>query len=146
MGVLEETARRVWVAEGDAMRERVALGFQKEGLADNATTWYELPNTADPAVADEEQRGEFFVEGSAIQRVLAVADMEGHREELRILWHTHVNTVEPSEEDIAEFPEWLAHYGMVYHVPTDTVTVYNQSGIISPLVSTDDTPLATDQE
>jgi hypothetical protein len=149
-GSIEGSARKAWIAEGPAMVERVALGFITEaneefGLKE-AITWYELPNVADPDVAVEEGRGEFFVDGEAIQRVLTVAQLEGHEAETRVLWHTHVNTPEPSAEDIAEFPDWLAHIGMVYHVPSDKVTLYNQSGIISSVMDPSEGAIATDQE
>lgn len=143
---IEATARRAWIEQGPNMIEHVALGFMSEGLAQNYTVWYPLPNTADPTVAEGDGRGEFLVDGEAIQRVLAVAQMEGHSALTRVLWHTHINTVEPSAEDIAEFPSWLAHVGMVYHVPSDKLTLYNESGIISPLNAASPSTLATPKE
>lgn len=50
------------------------------------------------------------------------------------LWHSHYNTVEPSEQDIAEFPFRLCDQGNVYHAPTGSNTRYSNVGIISPLI------------
>jgi hypothetical protein len=108
-----------------------------------------MPNTAEPATLPDgslDTRGEFFVDGEAIQRALQVAKLEGHELDARVLWHTHVATTEPSAEDIAEFPSWLAHVGMVYHVPSDTITLYNESGIISSTSTDADGALATSEE
>jgi hypothetical protein len=144
---LEDKALKAWIAEGDSMREMVALGFMTENLAQNTTTWFELPNVAEAQVNSDDgvadTRGEFFVDGEAIQRVLEIAQAQGLDGLTRVLWHTHVNTQEPSAEDIAEFPEWLAHVGMIYHVPTNTVTLYNESGVISPLMDNGAAGLAT---
>ena len=110
--------------------ERVALGFI---IADDNVLWYGLPNTAE---LNPDGRGEFFVEGDAIKRALEDAHARMVEQGVFpntvpiVLWHTHVNTVEPSAEDIAEFPTWLADIGMVFHVPTQTVTLYNVEGIL----------------
>lgn len=164
MQKLEEQAR----AEYDAWVERfrfsppppkelVALGIE-DG---DEYVWFEMENVA-YAASRGDGRGEFLVEGPEIMRVcIAAAEQLGYlrlgqdvrarvdamlRERVVVIWHTHTATVEPSREDIDEFPEWLADAGMVYHVPSNTTTVYNKSGVISstnvPLSGT----LATSKE
>lgn len=118
------------VEEGAEARELVALGFAHAthgGLVDEADVlWYELPNVAGV--------GEFLVDGEDIGRVLAqaVEDLGSENAEqcIRILWHSHYVTQEPSEADILEFPEWLASVGLVYHAPTDSTVAYSNAGII----------------
>lgn len=142
------------VASVIAPKELVALGIvdkasgaasDLEDMGDVGVTWFELENSAEHPSADG--RGEFFVEGEDIMRVLERASVQlgdaqlgGSfrqpidallRERVVILWHTHVATTDPSQADIEEFPVWLADYGMVFHVPSQTTTVYNQSGVIS---------------
>lgn len=137
--------------------EYVAIGIVEE----EDVVWWELPNTADPSVASSEGRGEFYVADWDLYAVLkAMASERGYlklgevestaidrmlRAETLVLWHSHVNTVEPSAEDIAEFPAWLADAGMVYHAPTQTTTLYNGAGIISHS-GVPATHLATPQE
>ncbi|UAJ16094.1 hypothetical protein SEA_TINYMINY_3 [Microbacterium phage TinyMiny] len=165
---LEQRAHlEYWSTPVGMKQELVALGIA-DGLGpsdagadtDVSLTWFEMPNTAEPSA---DGRGEFFVEGSAIWDTLrAAADALGYLrigadtrrcidamllERVVVLWHTHTATTDPSQEDIEEFPRWLADYGMVYHVPTDTTTVYSKDGIISSitpplsaLVSGEDVP------
>ena len=146
------------------LKELVALGIvteahEADGVVEGDTImWYELENVAEP---NADGRGEFFVDGLAIFDTLKVAaDDAGYlrigadtrrcidamlRERVVVLWHTHTATTDPSREDIDEFPTWLADYGMVYHVPTGTTTVYNSAGII-PTSAELESPLATSKE
>lgn len=159
MQKLEEQARAEWgdMLVGQLMHEYVALGIE-DG---DEYVWFELENVAD-ATSRGDGRGEFLVEGPEIMRVcIAAAEQLGYlklgqdvrarvdamlRERVVVIWHTHTATVEPSREDIDEFPEWLADAGMVYHVPTDTTTVYNKSGIISSVMDPSEGALATSKE
>ena len=148
-------------------KELVALGIvteahEADGVVEgDSIMWYELENTA---AADGSGRGEFFVDGTNIFETLRrAADQLGYlrigadtrrcidamlRERVCVIWHTHTATIDPSREDVAEFPRWLADAGMVYHVPTGITTVYNESGIIyssaalpaTALVSSEDVP------
>lgn len=136
MNEFEANAFRAWIANGTGMVEQVAL------IVDG-TWWYALENVAEQ---NPDGRGEFFVEGETILQVMNVILMEHGEERTRVLWHTHVNTIEPSQEDIDEFPEWLADAGAIYHVPTGTTTLYNQSGIISPVNSVETGTLATSED
>ncbi|WMI33099.1 hypothetical protein SEA_RIKSENGUPTA_3 [Microbacterium phage RikSengupta] len=161
---LEQRAHlEYWSTPVGMKQELVALGIvEPSGREDTEGTvlWFEMPNTAGPSA---DGRGEFFVDGTAIWDTLkAAADALGYLrigadtrrcidamliERVVVLWHTHTATTDPSQEDIDEFPRWLADYGMVYHVPTDTTTVYSKDGIISSitpplsaLVSGEDVP------
>jgi len=49
-----------------------------------------------------------------------------------VLWHSHVNTVEPSEHDVEHLPEWCM-YGLVFHVPSRTTTKYGHGARHSAL-------------
>lgn len=138
---------------GAAFKELVALGI----MDGDDVLWWELENVAEPT----DGRGEFLVEHAQLWPVLRqMAESRGHlqlgdseragidaliRAEDIVLWHTHVNTVEPSAEDVAEFPAWLAVCGMVYHVPTGTSTLYNSAGVISNS-HVPDSALATPRE
>lgn len=137
MESLEKIARLEWdmfgTTEGWVQKEFVALGFAvDEGFEMDRTggseVWYELTNLAAP---NSEGRGEFLVEGPELECVMQIAMHEGLGNTVRMLWHTHTETIAPSAEDIAEFPAWLVHYGMVYHVPSGTTTLYNSAGVIS---------------
>ncbi|UVF61332.1 hypothetical protein SEA_SPARCETUS_3 [Microbacterium phage Sparcetus] len=158
---LEQRAHlEYWSTPVGMEQELVALGIEVGIEGAGEMLWFEMPNTATPSA---DGRGEFFVEGKAIWDTLrAAADALGYLrigadtrrcidamliERVVVLWHTHTATTDPSQEDIDEFPRWLADYGMVYHVPTDTTTVYSKDGIISsitasnlPLVSGQDVP------
>jgi hypothetical protein len=119
-----------------SMRELVALGF----LTGTDVLWYELENTAE---RNPDGRGEFYVDGMAVSAVMNQAFMQlGGVWDSVVLWHTHVNTVQPSAEDVAEFPDWLADAGAIYHVPTGTTTLYNRGGII-PVSLPDTSTIAT---
>jgi hypothetical protein len=136
MKSLEERSERDWIlnagCEGWIQKELVALGFVVDETDDGSeVVWYELPNTADVLVADAEARGEFYVEGLALEVAMKAASAEGLGRCARVLWHTHTATASPSAEDISEFPAWLADIGMVYHVPSGTTTLYNSAGVIS---------------
>lgn len=166
METLERKAREEWgdMLVGQLMHEYVALGIvEPSGRADTEGTivWFELENVAD-AESRGDGRGEFLVEGPELMRVCrAAAEELGYltlgqdvrarvdamlRERVVVIWHTHTATTDPSREDIDEFPEWLADYGMVYHVPSGTTTVYNKSGIISSTKSPVEVALATPKE
>lgn len=153
--LVEAAAHQDWLVSGDGMHEHVALVIQDgEGAL-----WYRMENVAQPSA---DGRGEFLVEGPELARAcLAAAQELGYvqlgadtrrgvdamlRERVVVLWHTHTATTEPSREDIAEFPTWLADYGMVYHVPSGTTTVYNNSGIISSTRVSIESALATTKE
>lgn len=163
MESLEKRARESLV-EGKlhGMKELVALGIvEPSGRADTEGTivWFEMHNAADP---NPDGRGEFLVEGPELMRVLSGAyeqmydSMLGRdiracidamlRERVVVIWHTHTATTDPSREDIDEFPDWLADYGMVYHVPTSTTTVYNKSGVISSQRAELESAIATSKE
>jgi len=125
---LEVIARAAWIASVDApgeMQELVALGF----IQADDVVWYQLENVAEP---NPDGRGEFFVDGSEVAQCMnrAYMELDGAWDGI-VLWHTHTATVSPSAEDIAEFPEWLAQVGMVYHVPSGRSTLYNSAGVIS---------------
>lgn len=162
MESLEKRAREEYDAWVERFRfsppppkELVALGIE-DG---DAYVWFELSNSAEE---NPDGRGEFFVDGMDLYEVLVSAASDlGHlqtgmqdrqcvdamlRERVVVLWHTHTATVEPSREDIAEFPTWLADYGMVYHVPSGTTTVYNNSGMISSTRVSIESALATTKE
>lgn len=126
------------------MHELVALGFIVDD--DGGVVWYPLVNSAALRSNMSDGRGEFMVDGMELERVLRLATGDQVLQDAvlaadgvvaaidvlpRVLWHTHVNTVEPSAEDMAEFPEWLAQLGMVYHIPSGTTTVYNATGVLS---------------
>lgn len=117
--------------------------------------WYELENIAGV--------GEFFVDGEHLQSVLKVAltelgsdpsivgthaadQMSKANEIPRVLWHSHYLAIEPSDADIAEFPEWLVTRGLVYHAPSHTTTPYDHSGVISPLSTAIDPSLSTAED
>lgn len=149
---LEEKAERAYALAFDdpgkagivEMHEMVALGFVQSSRdvlrGEPEVVWYELTNVAEP---NADGRGEFFVDGEELRRVMLQADAEGHFGCPVVLWHTHIGTASPSAEDIAEFPEWLAQVGIVYHVPSGKSTTYNAAGIISNS-SGPATTLATD--
>ena len=129
--------------EGMVFPEYVAIGLVEVDEAEGIS-WWQLKNTA---VANADGRGEFYIEPEDLHPVLqAIAEHAGIlklgqvvsraidelvRSRVLILWHTHIGTVSPSREDVAEFPGWLVDYGMVYHVPSDTTTLYNSAGVIS---------------
>ena len=119
MKQLEDKAAEAWATLGVNAKEFVALGFMEPETEE--IIWYELPNVAGV--------GEFLVEGEAIHAVMLKAIGEGVSEYRRLLWHSHYNTVEPSKADVDEFPEWLVDVGVVWHVPTQTTTLYNSGGI-----------------
>lgn len=138
MRELELAAQDEWSIAGVSAQEFVALGFIVDvpdvpigshlNAEDVSVVWFQLCNSA--------STGEFLVEGDELLRVLNAAR---ERDDVkastygRVLWHSHYIAVEPSDVDIRDFPGWLADYGMVYHAPTGTTTVYNGDGVISPI-------------
>lgn len=167
MQQLEERARELWANPvtiqedgrfvAHPLKELVAMGVVNPD--DQSVMWYELENVAEE---NPDGRGEFYVDGMAIFDVLkSAAEDFGYlrigadtrrcvdamlREQVIVIWHTHTATTDPSREDIAEFPTWLADYGMVYHVPTGATTVYNQSGVISSPRAEVEPSIATSKE
>jgi proteasome lid subunit RPN8/RPN11 len=101
--------------------EFVALGFYDPASED--VVWFELPNEAVDA--------EFHVEGEHILEVVTAAVEEGLADRIRVLWHSHPHSAEPSAYDIEHFPAWLATVGMVYHAATDSTVLYDGSGVQS---------------
>ena len=120
MRLLEDQAISAWAELGVNARELVALGFM---LTDESVVWYPLTNAAGV--------GEFLVEDDEVRAVLeefATTALYPMFDQI-VLWHSHYITVEPSDADIAHFPEWLST-GMVFHAPSGTTTLYNAAGII----------------
>ena len=140
-----EAHTEYWANPGGVHMERVAIGFQSPSDPEDVV-WFAMHNEADPEVARSEGRGEFYVSGEAVSRVIVQAVAEGMEAWGRILWHTHVATTGPSAEDVAEFPRGLFDIGMIYHVPSDTTTLYNQDGIISPVSPTELATIATTED
>lgn len=125
-------------------KERVALGWAVahtlgKPIRPEDCVWVELENVAGAQM----RRGEFYVEPASIEAALHIAVEHGWELAQRVLWHTHVNTDEPSTEDIAEFPVWLCSYGFVYNVHSGHTTLYNNSGMLSLLGSNRSSPIAT---
>ena len=121
MRKLEIAARDAWAELGVNAREFVALGFQDP--IDDCITWYELPNVADV--------GEFYVEPDAVREILMIAQAEVDPSCMRLIWHSHYVALHPSDPDFAlmRSNDWL-DYGMVFHAPSGTTTLYNAAGII----------------
>lgn len=122
MRKLEQLAHAAWVIGGDEVRELVALGF--EDPEDECITWFELPNQAGV--------GEFYIDASDVQSVLSAAQASGlDPRSTRILWHSHYRSTEPSEADyqLLRDQDWI-DFGVVFHAPSQTSTVYNSAGII----------------
>lgn len=74
--------------------------------------------------------GEFYVEAEAVAAVLATAAEQG-LDATRcgiVLWHSHYISVEPSEADLSNLPEWV-DVGIVFHAPTGQSVLYNNDGI-----------------
>lgn len=128
---------------GEPMFEQVALGFVTPF---GEIIWHMLENVA--RRRSHEERGEFYVEPTEIARAMNAAATDERMspdflgKQGRMLWHTHTKSQSPSREDIAEFPDWLCSYGMVYHVPSGNLCVYNGGGIISN-TSVSSNPFAT---
>lgn len=135
---LERKAEEEFSEHGAEMAEVVGIGFisdsgvagsvsDVEGVADAEAeglldVWYELENEAGP--------GEFYVSAETLAAVFAQAVADGVADRPRVLWHSHVNTVEPSQDDILEFPIGIVQAGLVYHIPTQTTVAYNEQGMI----------------
>ena len=147
MKALEAEAHtEYWASPGAVHKEKVAIGFQDPDDPESVV-WFAMHNEVDEwADAAQDGRGEFYVSGEAVSRVIVQAVAEGMEAWGRILWHTHVATTGPSAEDVAEFPRGLFDIGMIYHVPSDTTTLYNQDGIISPVSPTELATIATTED
>lgn len=122
MRTLELRAREEYAEIGTNAREYVALGFEIDDGADSII-WYPLTNTAGV--------GEFLVESDQVKAVLSAFRDSPENALLMsiVLWHSHYITVEPSEADVENFPEWV-NTGMVFHAPSGTTTLYDAAGII----------------
>lgn len=82
----------------------------------------ELENTADVSVAGTR----FVIDGTDVHFALLRATEHGKPV---MLWHTHMGSIEPSILDIEAFPTWLVETGCVHHIPTGTLTYYDDSGV-----------------
>jgi hypothetical protein len=130
---LEFTAREELVRSRTydvPFRETVGIIFEFAGLQtiESKTVVFAVENVGPP--------GKFEVVGAEWNRcaeylVGRYGHSIGDRLLSKTLWHSHSGSIEPSRTDIAEFPEWLADVGIVYHAPTGTSTAYGVSGIIS---------------
>lgn len=125
------------LAAGDPdVFELVAIGFV-DPLEPQDVSWYALTNEhVHPA-------GNFTIGVGQLSWVLADAQARGMMDWDRVLWHSHVRTVEPSSFDVETFPAWLCAVGLVYHVPSGTTTVYNQSGTINSITGNVEPSLVT---
>jgi hypothetical protein len=131
----ESAARARYMEHGVRAYEIVYLGFVCDsGLETEYIVWYELENVAGV--------GEFLVEDEDVRRVLNAAQanpdigrdggvLTGAHVPI-VLWHSHYINEGPSTADVDNYPEWV-DVGMVYHAPSGKTTLYNHSGVISPL-------------
>jgi proteasome lid subunit RPN8/RPN11 len=109
-------------AHGESMAraerfEVVGLGFESDGRI----IYHQLQN-----VAPLRRRDRMFeVEGTHLRNVV-----EHVGQQPVVLWHSHTVSVEPSETDVETFPSWLVNTGVIYHSPSDSMTLYNESGVI----------------
>lgn len=108
------------------MREVVGLGC----IVPNREypVWIRLNNSAEYGAR------EFEVSGEDVRDALLRIRGTYPEAQPHVLWHCHFgDRSAPSQTDVESFPAWLCGLGAVWHVPSSTLTLYDQDGVISAL-------------
>lgn len=124
-----------FLAKIDSSAEIVALGFPRAGcwvsgdvlLGNGDIEYVQLTNVAPAAVRDKR----FDIEGVEVQAVCRRMQKSPFA-----LWHSHTQSVEPSETDLEFFPAHLVKYGAIFHAPSGQTTLYTGDGVFSRLPTT----------
>lgn len=119
--------------------EIVGIGFKSDAVI-GGVYWYQLTNIAPAQNRDKT----FEIDGAELRAVIARAQRSGAHDVLCI-WHSHRLSIEPSDSDLEFFPGWLTDKAVVWHVPTATSSVYDESGVVFSITHSDVSPLATQE-
>lgn len=102
--------------------EVVALGLAVPG--ESELRWLDLLNES------TEPWHDFLITDDQMRAIVGWAAKEYPGARVHAIWHSHYVHNEPGGGDISTFPEWLAGVGIVYHAPTSTSHVYDNTGIL----------------
>jgi len=113
------------VVDDETLSARIGMTVERSagaaglvpGLVSGAgLIWADMRNSAaDP-------RRDFTVSGAVVRA--AIVDL-GCKPV--VVWHSHLQKVGPSDEDVMNFPGWLAERGSIYTVRSNVTTMYGNS-------------------